>query len=204
LQIDSPVQSLPVPAYPATDRAELAALRRGDESTLNGLMERWQRPLIGFAFRYLGNSADARDLVAETFVRLYRNRERFDAESNLPAWLFTALANLCRNRNRWNHRHPTIGIDSAENGASAVSAQLCSDEPDPRAKLQRGEMIEALERAVAELPHDLKTTLLLCHYESLSHREIGAVLGCSERGIETRLRRARQQLRTELGPNWAT
>jgi RNA polymerase sigma-70 factor (ECF subfamily) len=167
-------------------------------------MERWERPLIGFAFRYLGNSADARDLVAESFVRLYRNRERFDAESNLSAWLFTALANLCRNRIRWNRRHPTIGIDSTENGVSAASAQLCSNEPDPRAELQRAEMIEALEKAVAALPHDLKTTLLLCHYERLSHREIGAVLGCSERGIETRLRRARQQLRADLGLNLAT
>ncbi len=61
-------------------------------------------------------------------------------------------------------------------------------------------MIEALEKAVAALPHDLRTTLLLCHYERLSHREIGAILGCSERGIETRLRRARQQLRADLGP----
>lgn len=193
-----------MPASPATDRADLAALRRGDESALNRLIERWERPLISFAFRYLGNSADARDLVAESFVRLYRNRERFDAESNLPAWLFTALANLCRNRNRWNRRHPTVTLDSTEDGVSAASVQLRSDEPDPRAKLQRVEMIEALETAVAALPHDLKATLLLCHYEHLSHREISAVLGCSERGIETRLRRARQQLRADLGLSLST
>jgi RNA polymerase sigma-70 factor (ECF subfamily) len=204
LQIDSPVQSLTVPADPATDSADLAALRRGDEIALNRIIARWERPLIGFAFRYLGNSADARDLVAETFVRLYQNRERLDAESNLPAWLFTALANLCRNRSRWNHRHPTVAIDFTGNDTLPLSAQLCSDEPDPRAKLQRVEMIEALEKAVAGLAHELKTTLLLCHYERLSHREIGAVLGCSERGIETRLRRARQQLRADLGSNLAT
>jgi len=193
-----------VPADPDTDRADLDALRRGDETALNRLIARWERPLISFAFRYLGNSADARDLVAETFVRLYRNRERFDAESNLAAWLFTALANLCRNRYRWNRRHPTVALDSTENGAPAVSAQLHSEAPDPRAELQRVEMIEALEKAVAALPHDFRTTLLLCHYERLSHREIGAVLGCSERGIETRLRRARQQLRADLGHNWGT
>jgi RNA polymerase sigma-70 factor (ECF subfamily) len=192
-----------VPADLATDRADLDALRRGDEIALNRLIARWERPLIGFAFRYLGNSADARDLVAETFVRLYRNRERLDAESNLPAWLFTTLTNLCRNRSRWNRRHPTVAIDSTVDGASGASAQLRSDEPDPRAELQQVEMIEALEKAVAALPHDLRTTLLLCHYQCLSHREIGAVLGCSERGIETRLRRARQQLRADLGASLA-
>jgi RNA polymerase sigma-70 factor (ECF subfamily) len=192
-----------VPADLAPDRADLDALRRGDEVALNRLIARWERPLIGFAFRYLGNSADARDLVAETFVRLYRNRERLDAESNLAAWLFTALANLCRNCSRWNRRHPTVAIDSTVDGASGASAHLHSNEPDPRAGLQQAEMIEALERAVAALSHDLRTTLLLCHYERLSHREIGAILGCSERGIETRLRRARQQLRADLGPKLA-
>jgi RNA polymerase sigma-70 factor (ECF subfamily) len=48
------------------------------------------------------------------------------------------------------------------------------------------------------LPHDLKTALLLHHYEQLSYREIGSVVGCSERGVETRLYRARQRLREEL------
>jgi len=192
------VQVPTVPADPATNRAELEALRRGDEIALGRLIARWERPLIGFAFRYLGNSADARDLVAETFARLYLNRGRLDADSNLPAWLFTTLANLCRNRGRWNRRHPTVALESAEDGASASPALVHSNEPDPRAQLQHGEMIEALERAVAALQHDLRTTLLLHHYEHLPRREIGAILGCSERGIETRLRRARQRLRANL------
>ena len=49
-----------------------------------------------------------------------------------------------------------------------------------------------------DLPHDLKVTVLLHHYEHLSYREIAAIIHCSERGVETRLYRARQHLREEL------
>lgn len=52
-----------------------------------------------------------------------------------------------------------------------------------------------MRAAINRLPHDLKVTLLLHHYDRLSYREIGQITGCSERGVETRLYRARQQLR---------
>jgi RNA polymerase sigma-70 factor (ECF subfamily) len=64
--------------------------------------------------------------------------------------------------------------------------------------LEHDEACAAVRAAVDRLPHDLKSTLILHHYERLSYREIGAVVGCSERGVETRLYRARQRLREEL------
>ena len=59
-------------------------------------------------------------------------------------------------------------------------------------------MYAAVRTAINCLPHDLKVTVLLHHYDQLSYREIGAITGCSERGVETRLYRARQRLREEL------
>ncbi len=70
--------------------------------------------------------------------------------------------------------------------------------PCPMRALEQDETCAAVRAAIDRLPHDLKTTLLLHHYEQLSYREIGSVVGCSERGVETRLYRARQRLREEL------
>src|SRR5204863_16289 len=78
---------------------------------------------------------------------------------------------------------------------SSPAAWLASPEPAPNVILQQDELVGALRKAVDSLSHDLRTTLLLHHYEQLSYREISAVLGCSEKGIETRLYRARLQLR---------
>jgi RNA polymerase sigma-70 factor (ECF subfamily) len=188
---------------PATDRLSLVALQQGDTMALNRLIARWQRPLISFAYRYVQNSADAHDLVANVFVRLYQQRSKFREDTNVSAWLFTSLTNLCHNHYRWKRRHPTVPLDpvaSEQNGVrwGLTAQEIPSDQPGPAGELAHDELSEAVREAVGQLPHDLKVTMLLHHYENLSYREIAVITRCSERGVETRLYRARIQLRQML------
>ena len=193
-----------MPNDPALDRINLVALQGGDTTALNRLIARWQRPLISYAFRYVQNSADAHDLVASVFVRFYQQRDRLRTDTNVSAWLFTALTNLCHNHHRWKKRHPTVPIDPSpetDDGMRGPSLMLdlASDLPGPASTLAHDELLAAVRAAVDELPHDLKVTMLLHHYQNLSYREIAAITHCSERGVETRLYRARQLLRQQLG-----
>jgi RNA polymerase sigma-70 factor (ECF subfamily) len=189
---------------PVTDRESLLELQRGDTAALIRLIGRWQRPLLAFAYRYVQNSADAQDLVAETFARLYLRRTSLRPDTNLPAWLFTTLSNLCHNHHRWKRRHPTVAFGAPVNGtssagpASEIILDPATPEESPDAALAHDESLGALKSAIDALPHDLKVSVLLHHYEHLSYREIAAISGCSERGVETRLYRARQQLRQDL------
>lgn len=187
---------------PITDRASLLALQQGEVAALNRLIARWQRPLHHFAYRYVQNTADAHDLVAEAFVRLYQQRQRLRPDTKLSAWLFTTLTNLCHNHHRWKRRHPTVSLDAPAASPDVAwhrpALELSSAQPAPDAALERDETLAAVRRAIEQLPHDLKVTLLLHHYERLSYREIGEITGCSERGVETRLYRARRQLRQLL------
>jgi len=189
---------------PANDRTSLRALQQVEVVALNRLIARWQRPLHSFAYRYLQNNADANDLVAEAFVRLYQRRETLRPDTKLSAWLFTTLTNLCHNHHRWKRRHPTVALDApasthgGEQERTAPALELSSEQPEPAAALERDEMLAAVRAAIERLPHDLKVTLLLHHYDHLSYREISEITDCSERGVETRLYRARQQLRQML------
>jgi RNA polymerase sigma-70 factor (ECF subfamily) len=188
-----------VNSEPVTDQACLQALQGGQDSALNQLITRWERPLFAFAWRYVQNQTDAHDLVAETFVRLHQQRERLRVDTKLSAWLFTTLSNLCHNHYRWRRRHPTVSLDAPLDAAETpLHEALPSDGPVPDTALEHDEARKAVREAIDLLPHDLKITLLLHHYERLSYREIGAVIGCSERGVETRLYRARQRLKEEL------
>ena len=186
------------------DSASLLALQRGEAAGLNGLIDRWQRPLHHFAYRYAQNTADAHDLVAETFVRLHQQRLKLRPDTKLSAWLFTTLTNLCHNHHRWKRRHPTVALDApVGNGTHdpdrvMPAMELASEQPAPDAALENDETIATVRTAIDRLPHDLKVTLLLHHYDRLSYREIAEIAGCSERGVETRLYRARQQLREML------
>ena len=189
---------------PATDLACLLALQQGEAAALNRLIARWQRPLLGFAYRYCQNRADAEDLVAQAFARLYQQRLRLRPDTKLSAWLFTTLTNLCHNHHRWKRRHPTTALDTAAGGTAEEGARgsiqdnLAAEQLAPDAHLERDETLATVRSAIDRLPHDLKVTLLLHHYDRLSYREIGQITGCSERGVETRLYRARQQLRDRL------
>ena len=189
---------------PATDLASLQALQQGEAAALNRLISRWQRPLHSFAYRYCQNRADAEDLVAQTFARLYQQRLRLRPDTKLSAWLFTTLTNLCHNHHRWKRRHPTTALETpAEGGPGNGSPgpgrnDHATDQLAPDEHLLQDETLAMVRAAIDRLPHDLKVTLLLHHYDRLSYREIGQITGCSERGVETRLYRARLQLRERL------
>jgi RNA polymerase sigma-70 factor (ECF subfamily) len=185
----------------AADQASLHALQQGEAVALNRLIERWQRPLYSFAYRYLQNNTDARDLVAETFVRLYQQRLRLRPDTRLSAWLFTTLTNLCHNHHRWLRRHPTGALDvlaGADSANKQAGIELASGDPSPNVALEQDETLSSVRAAIERLPHDLKVTLLLHYYEHLSYHEIGEITGCSDRGVETRLYRARRHLRESL------
>ena len=189
-----------MPTDPTSDRASLLALQQGEAAALNRLIARWERPLMSFAYRYVQNHADAEDLVADTFVRLYQQRRRLRPDTKLPAWLFTTLSNLCHNHHRWRRRHPAVALDgpAVPGEGRAPAEELAATQPSPDAALAHDETLAAVRAAIAELPHDLKAALLLHHYDHLSYRDIAEIAGCSERGVETRLYRARQALRQSL------
>lgn len=177
----------------------LADLIEGRASALNQIIARWQRPLVAFAYRYTQNRTDAQDLVAEAFAKLYLHRQRLQPDTRIHSWLFATLANLCRNHRRWQHRHPAESIaENEEFLEQRLDNSFLSSVPQPIDALQQDEAVAALRAAINELPHDLKTTVLLHHYEHLSYREIAKIVDCSERGVETRLYRAKQQLRDAL------
>ena len=81
---------------------------------------------------------------------------------------------------------------------NALEDRLPSESPMPDRQLQESETAEAVRRAIAALPEELRTALILSEYESLSHSEIAAILNCTSKAVETRLYRARKILRERL------
>ena len=176
----------------------MRTLVAGRQDALNELMTLWEGTLLRFIFRYVQCEAEARDLVQETFVRVYLKRDRFKLDASFSTWAFTIAANLCRNRRRWRGRHPTVSLDEPSEGELTGSDRLVCPQSGPDQAAVKSECLAALKAAIAELSHDLRTTLLLYEYEGLSYREIATIVGCSEKGVESRLARGRERLRKKL------
>ncbi len=181
------------------DLQDMARLAGGHDAALNALMERHSRKVFHYLLRSLQNEDDAADLAQETFVRVYQNRSKFDSNQKFSTWLYAIASNLVRDRYRWRTRHPQVSMD-AENheDGTALRETFVDASPTPGESLQKSERSEAVKVAISTLPQELRQPLLLAVYEGLSQIEIGRILNCSAKAVETRIYRARNQLRELL------
>ncbi len=182
------------------DRTDMAQLAAGHGAALNELMARHAGKLFHYLVRSLQNEEDAADLAQETFVRVYQNRTKFDPGQKFSTWLYAIATNLVKDRYRYRTRHPQVSLD-AENEATGENFRERVPEhgPTPGESLQVAERADAVRKAVGQLPEELRAPLILAEYEELSHTEIGVILNCSAKAVETRIYRARKQLRENLG-----
>lgn len=186
----------------ASDTFLMQRLRDGEDVALNELMQRWQEPLVAFIYRYTGNHEDAVDLAQETFVRIYESRTHYEPRGKFSTWLFTIAANLCHNHARWRARHPTVSLHAAADGSDGTPLEESLRAPGatPADNAESDDLASAVREYVQQLPHDLKTALLLSEYHELSHEQIARVLDCTPKAVEMRLYRARNLLRKDLAP----
>lgn len=189
----------------AEDKQLMAALAAGDDFALNRLIGRWQGPLREFVYRFVQHDADTDDILQEVFVRVYRHRTRYRPASRFSTWLFTIAVNLCRNHAAKAQRRPTVSLDAPENASdgsaeahASVRRELASPEADPLVTALASERVAAVRAAIAGLPPDLRSAVLLFEYQGLSHAEIATIEGTTSKAIETRLYRARGVLRQRL------
>jgi RNA polymerase sigma factor (sigma-70 family) len=187
---------------PTSDERDVLDMRRlagGHDAALDDLMERHAEKLFHYLLRCLQNEEDAADLAQESFVRVYQSRGKFDARQKFSTWLYAIASNLVKDRYRWRSRHPQVSIDAeSETTGANFRENLPGHSPSPSQGLEAGERAEAVRRAVAALPDELRQPFLLAEYEERSHAEIGLILKCSAKAVETRIYRARQQLRKSL------
>jgi RNA polymerase sigma-70 factor (ECF subfamily) len=183
----------------AGDLELMLRLKNGDDLALNKLMQRWQSPLVAFILRYTGNEQDALDLAQETFVRVYESRHRFQPQAKFSTWLFTIGTNLARNLARWRERHPDVALDVAPDiDRPTLGETLAAPGDTPADSAERNDLAGAVREHIHNLPHDLKTVILLYEYQGLSYDAIATTLGCTPKAVEMRLARARHLLRDSL------
>ena len=177
----------------------MEALRAGEDLALNRLMARHREKLFHYLIRLLQNEGDAAEVAEETFVRVFLNREKFKAKHRFGTWLFAIATNLARDRMRWLSRHPSVSLE-APAGRSEMTLGETLPEPKlpPGAQLEQNERVQEIRAALAAIPEDLRAPLVLFEYENLSHAEIAEILECTPKAVETRIYRARQQLREKL------
>jgi RNA polymerase sigma-70 factor (ECF subfamily) len=178
------------------DLALVQDLQAGKDRALNSLMDRHREGLFRFVLRQVRNEAEALELTMETFVRAYFNIGKFRPVARFATWLYQIALNLCRDYLRSRAYQYSLQTTSfgapVEEGGDPSLLLAAGGRPDQRA--DRREELIALEKAISELPEDLRNAFILSALEDRQQAEIAELLGISLKAVETRVYRARKLL----------
>ncbi|MCB1095986.1 MAG: RNA polymerase sigma factor [Verrucomicrobiae bacterium] len=172
------------------DLALILDLQNGNDGALNVLMERYREPLFRYIYRFVHNSSDAAEILEESFVKLYFNRDKFSPTNPFRSWLYTIAANLCRDQIRKQKRRSATSVGEFFD-STMVEAQAVLT---PSEEASANDDARQLRDAVDRLPEKLKHCVILFHLEEMSHDAIASLLGCTAKAVETRLYQARKRL----------
>jgi RNA polymerase sigma-70 factor (ECF subfamily) len=179
-----------------TDEELVARSRGGDLDSFNQLVVRWERPIYALAYRVIGREEDARVVAQETFLRAFRALGGFKGQAKFSSWLYRITLNLCRDWIRRERRAPVSqapeGLDLIELAGEAEPSESIED------LVSRRELGRAVARAMALLPEEQRTAIILKEYHGLTFQEIADLLDCPLSTVKTRLYQGLTVLRKQL------
>ena len=186
-----------------SDEILMAAYQAGNQDAFGELFDRYAGRVHGFLVRRLGDVAIAEDLHQEAFLRLHRARDSYNPERPFRAWLFTIVHNLVNDSLRSRKRAPvTETLDAVKSPGTEAHVNLNREAPvneqSPERIVSARESTRALSTALAALPSDEATVLILARLEGLSYDDIGSVIGRSATAAKQLAYRALKRVRSEL------
>ena len=154
--------------------------------------------LYNFALRMTNNAADAEDLLQETFLKAFRFWDKYEQGTNIRAWLFRIMKNSYINRYRRESKEPeTVDYDEVKNFYNTIRGE--SADPNDLQEAIFGNLLDDdVTGAIAELPEDFRTVLILSDIEGLTYEEIADFADIPLGTVRSRLHRARKVLRARL------
>jgi RNA polymerase sigma-70 factor (ECF subfamily) len=180
----------------STDEELVARSMGGDLDSFNQLVLRWERPIYALAYRVIGREEDARDVAQETFLRAFRALAGFKGQAKFSSWLYRITLNLCRDWIRRERRAPVAqapeGVDLIELASSAEPSETVED------LVSRRELGRVVAKAMAVLPEEQRTAIVLKEYHGLTFQEIADLLDCPLSTVKTRLYQGLTVLRKQL------
>ncbi len=177
-------------------------VKRGDERAFAELVDKYKQPVMNMVYRYLRDATEAEDVAQAVFLQVHKSAHRYEVSARFSTWLFTITRNLCLNELRRRSRHPADSLDAAYSDAEDLPARQFEDRKTalPGDAVLHGELAQKIELALAELPENQRTAILLCRGDEMSYEEIAVVIGCSLSATKSLIHRGRETLKQKLKP----
>lgn len=180
------------------DLAIVERCRRNDAEAFGMVVDRYQNRVYGFIRRMIRDQDDASDLTQEVFIKAFQNIHRFDGRCSMRTWLFKIAHNVCIDHSRKNGRLPKSEAIDAGCANEGSDFELPDTRWQPETIAVDAELMDVVEKGIAEMSDKLRPVLLLHDREDMSYEEISSMIGVPIGTVKSRLFLARSFLHERI------
>jgi RNA polymerase sigma-70 factor, ECF subfamily len=175
-------------------------VQKGDKGAFDLLVMKYQHKIVNLVMRYVRDPEVALDITQEAFIKAYRALPRFRGDSAFYTWMYRIAVNTAKNHLAAQRRRPMdVELDLQDPEQYDLHARLRETDTPEGVTLGR-ELKEIVERAIAALPEDLRTAIILRELEGMSYEEIAQTMECPVGTVRSRIFRARDAIAKKVGP----
>ncbi len=187
-------------AETTSDQLLVERAQRGDRRAFDLLVLKYQQKIVKLVMRYVKDPVESLDVSQEAFVKAYRALPRFRGESAFYTWLYRIAINTAKNHLVTLQRRPAEFHLDAQDPVYAERHGKLQDTETPEGIAMQDQLRETLAAAIAALPDELRTAIMLREIEGLSYEEIAAAMECPVGTVRSRIFRARDAIDAAINP----
>ena len=177
-----------------TDQQLVVRVQKGDKRAFDLLVLKYQYKVHSIVARFIRDSDEVKDVVQEAFIKAYRALPNFRGDSQFYTWLYRIAVNTAKNYLIARSRRPPSSDVELDDAEFYSGSEQLKDHGSPENQLFRDELEKVINRAIVELPEDLRTAVTLREYEGLSYEDIASVMNCPVGTIRSRIFRGRESI----------
>src|SRR5512140_1130971 len=182
------------------DAPLIERVKAGDHAAFEELVRRYEGKVYQLALRLTGNEMDAMDVIQDVFLSVYQKIDTFRGAAAFSSWLYRITANAAFAKLNQRRRAAAVSLDDVLTAVEEQSHDVHTEwSLKPDAVLSNKEARDALEKAIAALPDDFRTVVILRDVQNMSNQDVAESLNLSVPAVKSRLHRARLILRKRLG-----
>lgn len=178
----------------AADDELVKAAQKGDMRAFEELVARHRDKVYARALSMMRNEDEAMDLSQEAWVKGWQRLVQFQGDSSFLTWMTRIVINLCLDALRKQKRLRADSIDQLDEESGGVERQMPVLEANPTAGLERAELRQRIDKALAQLSHEHRTVMVLHEFEELEYKQIAKRMECSIGTVMSRLFYARRKM----------
>ena len=183
----------------ASDQKLVERVQKGDKGAFDLLVLKYQHKIVNLIMRYVRDPDLAQDIAQDAFIKAYRALPRFRGDSAFYTWMYRIAVNTAKNHLAAQRRRPMdVELDLQDPEQYDLHARL-KETDTPEGVTLSNELKETVERAIAALPEDLRTAIVLRELEGMSYEEIAQTMECPVGTVRSRIFRARDAIEKKVG-----